>query len=57
MPLLAVLQYVTYTKELIESGDLANETLDRAVGNIIRYVAPPHWPRRKPTNCFHVAPL
>ena len=29
-------QYVTYTKGLIESGELSNATLDRAVGNILR---------------------
>ena len=29
-------QYVTYTKGLVQSGNLSNATLDRAVGNILR---------------------
>jgi beta-glucosidase len=29
-------QYVTYTKAVVESGELSNATLDRAVGNILR---------------------
>jgi beta-glucosidase len=29
-------QYVTYTKGIVESGELSNETLDRAVSNILR---------------------